>query len=336
MRLSGALLAASLLVAAGACSPPVENTQEAPKAEARWCDDIPRPENEAFPRADVESDWFDVYRISDDTYALVEARQFQEVISYLIIGENEALLFDTGLGFAPIRPVVEQLTSLPVTVINSHTHFDHIGGNAEFDRILARDTPYTHANENGLSHKDLAGEAAPESFCDPVPGEAERARFHTPVWAPTGVVKDGDKIDLGGRVIEVLEAPGHTPDALALYEPARGLLWTGDTYYDSTVWLYVPETDLDAYERTIARLAALPALKQLLPAHNTISADPARLGEMKDAIRAVREGRAAGEKLPDQQVLFQFEHFGVLTSQPLLDGARGDKESGGSGLTPWE
>jgi glyoxylase-like metal-dependent hydrolase (beta-lactamase superfamily II) len=112
----------------------------------------------------VTSDWFVVYRVSEGVFALVEPYQFQEAISYLIVGRERALMFDTGIGLVPIRPVVEQLTRLPVEVLNSHTHFDHVGGNAEFDRILALDTPYTRANMRGFTPDDLLGEVEPASF----------------------------------------------------------------------------------------------------------------------------------------------------------------------------
>ncbi len=300
-----------------------------------WCDLIPRSTNRAFERIPV-SDWFDVYRVQEGVYALVEANQFQEAISYLIVGSRRVLLFDTGIGLVPIRPVVEQLTHLPVEVLNSHTHYDHVGGNAEFDAIMATDLPYTRANERGFPHSALAGEVAPESFCHGAPAGADTAAFRTRRWMPSRIIADGDTIDLGGTVLEVLQVPGHTPDAVALLDRARGLLWTGDTYYDGPIWLYVPETDLDAYEQSIARLAALvPRLHRLLPAHNTVSADPSHLVLARDAIRRVRAGAVQGEVLSENRVEFRFGEFGILTSRQLLERKTGDQTVGGSGLTTW-
>ena len=305
-------------------------------ASERWCTSIPRRANAALERVKVASDWFDVYRVTDGVFAIVEANQFQEAISYLIVGTKQALMFDTGIGLVPIRPVAEQLTTLPIEVLNSHTHYDHVGGNAEFDRILAMDTPYTRANEQGFPHADLAGEVAPESFCHGAPKDADTAAFHTRAWKPSRVVADGDTVDLGGRVLEIIHTPGHTPDALALLDRAHGLLWTGDTYYDATIWLYVPETDLDAYERSIARLAALaPSLTRLLPAHNTASASPGHLAEARDAIRRVRAGEVKGEEQSGNRVVFWFPDFAILTSKALLEHKAGDRQRGGSGLTTW-
>lgn len=302
----------------------------------RWCDAIPRPANSALPRAEVASDWFDVRTVEEGVYAILEPSQFQEVISYLIVGTTKALLFDTGLGMVPIRPLVERLTRLPVEVLNSHTHFDHTGGNAEFDRILALDTPYTRANMTGFPHPDLAGEVAPESFCQRSPSGLDTAAYHTRSWSPVRMVADGDTVDLGGLVLEILQVPGHTPDAVAVLDRQRGLLWTGDTYYEGTLWLYVPETDLDSYDRSMTRLAALaPSLKRLLPAHNTATADPARLGQALAAVRQVRAGGLEGEEQPEGRMVFPFDGFSVLTSRSLLEGKAGDRGRGGSGLTTW-
>jgi len=299
-----------------------------------WCSSIPRAANRTLKRVAAASDWFDVYRVDPDVYALVEARQFEEAISYLVIGQTGALLFDTGLGLVPIRPVVESLTSLPVRVLNSHTHFDHVGGNSEFDQVLALDTPYTRANQRVFSHAEIAGEVAPASFCGTAPAGLDTAGFHTRAWSAGRHVADGDTIDLGGRVLEVLHVPGHTPDAVALLDRSHGMLWTGDSYYDAPVWLYVPETDLDAYERSIARLVGLaPSVTRLLTSHNTAVADPARLAEMQSAIRAVREGRVVGEPDGGNRLLFRFDHFAILTSPSVLRGGGRATTGGGSGLT---
>ncbi|MEO8448305.1 MAG: hypothetical protein ABI647_00855, partial [Gemmatimonadota bacterium] len=190
--------------------------------------------------------------------------------------------------------------------------------------------------ERGVGHAELAGEVAPDSFCHGAPAGADTATFATRPWTPARAIADGDTVDLGGRVLEILQVPGHTPDALALVDRAHGLLWTGDSYYEGAIWLYVPETDLDGYERSMARLAALaPSLKLLLPAHNTASADPARLAQAAAAIRQVRSGTLTGVEQSNNRVVFRFSGFAILTSKPLLEGKAGDRSRGGSGLTTW-
>ena len=282
---------------------PLVACERAPASQAdtdatAWCDALPRPANAALETVDVGSDWYTVYRVEPGVFAIVEPRQFQEAISYLIVGTTRALLFDTGIGLVPLRPTVERLTTLPVTVLNSHTHFDHVGANAEFSEILAMDTPFTRANEQGRPHADLAGEVDATSFCGAPPPGADTAAFRARPFAVTRRIADGDSIALGDRTLVVRAAPGHTPDALVLHDPAHGLLWTGDSYYDSTLWLFSPGTDLAAYERSIERMVALvPTLRRLLPAPNTATADPARLTAVLEAVRTMRAG--GGERTPE-------------------------------------
>jgi len=341
MRIGTIVGLLALIGGVAACGPTPEAAPPTPPPTAAltsgaWCADLPRTANTLLERVDAGTDWFDVRRVADGVFALIEANQFQEAISYLIVGAERALLFDTGIGVVPIRPVVERLTDRPVLVLNSHTHYDHVGGNAEFDSVLALDTPYTRANMAGFPHQELAGEVAPGAFCHGAPTGADTAGFRTRPWTRSRTIGEGEKIDLGGRTLEVLHVPGHTPDAVALLDRAAGLLWTGDSYYDATIWLYVPETDLDEYQRSMARLAALaPAVTRLLPAHNTAVADPGQLAKVVAAVERVRAGAETGQAETGNRVVFSFDGFKILTSRPLLAGTKGNQTRGGSGLTTW-
>src|SRR5260370_29667298 len=76
--------------------------------------------------------WFHVYSLDERTYAISEPKYWQQNVSYLLLGTRQALLFDTGPGLYSIRRVVASLTSLPLLVIPSHLHFDHVGDVHEF------------------------------------------------------------------------------------------------------------------------------------------------------------------------------------------------------------
>ncbi len=70
------------------------------------CSGIPRPANTGLPINKATDEWFQVYETALNTYAIVEPYHLQEVISHLIVGDDSAVLFDTGMGFLPIRPIV--------------------------------------------------------------------------------------------------------------------------------------------------------------------------------------------------------------------------------------
>jgi glyoxylase-like metal-dependent hydrolase (beta-lactamase superfamily II) len=278
-----------------------------------WCERPPRAAYAALERVPVASSWFAVYRLEAGVYALYEPFQAQEVISYLILGVERALLFDTGMGLAPIRPVVEELTRLPVVVLNSHTHYDHMGGNAEFETILALDTDYGRQNARGWDHDAVAGELAPQAFCAAKLPGFDPGAYRIRPFRATGLVADGHVVDLGGRRLEVLALPGHSPDSIALVDRGAGLLWSGDTFYEGSIWLYFPGTDLDAYARAIGRLASLaPYLRKVFPAHNTPLASPDRLVEVARAFACVREGAVAPEPRPEGLVEYTFDAFSFL------------------------
>ena len=278
-----------------------------------WCHDLPRAVYSKLKRVNVSNEWFEVYRLDNNVFAIYEPHQWQEVISYLILGREKALLFDTGNGIGKISEIVNQLTILPVVVLNSHTHFDHIGGNAEFRDILAMDTDYTRNNVAGYSNELVQEEVSEEAICGSLPAEINPATYYTPSFTVKTFIKDGYKIDLGGRILEVLSTPGHTPDAISLLDLDLGLLWVGDIYYEGPIWLFVPETDLDVFYNSVKRLCNIvPHLNTLYPAHNTPIAQPQSLYALKKALIDVQNGTNPGKAISGGRVEYIFQGFSLI------------------------
>jgi glyoxylase-like metal-dependent hydrolase (beta-lactamase superfamily II) len=280
-----------------------------------WCGALPRPEYKTLQRVEVHSDWFEVYQIRPGVYAIYEPHQFEEVISYLIVGKRHALLFDTGLGVANIRDVVTALTNLPVMVLNSHTHFDHTGGNADFSDIWNEDTPYSRANAQ--THSSIYGRdaLAPERICGVLPAGVHSDEFTKRTWQATHWIRDREQMDLGGRKLEILFTPGHTPDSVSLLDRQHGLLFTGDTFYPGPIYLFTPETDFAAYARSVHHLAQLvPHLQLLLPSHNLPVSPPGVLTRLDEAVKKVQSGSARFE-VTDGRREYRVEGFSLLLSE---------------------
>jgi glyoxylase-like metal-dependent hydrolase (beta-lactamase superfamily II) len=277
-----------------------------------WCRALPRPEYKTLERVPVADSWFEVYKVAPSVFAIYEPHQFEETISYLIVGDKKALLFDTGMGISNLRKVTSGLTQLPIVVLNSHTHNDHVGDNWQFPTIYGMDSDFTRANARG-SKKDAQAELSPDAICGRLPWGFDRKAYATRPWKITSYIHDGDRIDLGGRSLEVLATPGHTPDAISLLDRTHGLLFTGDTYYPAPIWLYRPETDLQAYAASIRRLADLaPQVKVVLGAHNVPVASPAVLARLVSAFDDVRAGRVAATPASPGQVIYKVGDISFL------------------------
>ncbi len=281
-----------------------------------WCRALPRPEYKTLERVPVSDPWFEVYKVVPGVFAIYEPHQAEETIGYLIVGEKRALLFDTGMGISDVKKVVAELTRLPVVVLNSHTHDDHVGGNWEFSTIYGMDTDFTRENAKG-SRVDAQAEITPDQICGTVPKGFDSKAYTTRPWKITAYMHDGDRFDLGGRTLEVIATPGHTPDAISLIDRANGLLFTGDTYYPAPIWLFRPETDLDAYAASIRRLAALALhIKLVIGAHNIPVAPPTVLPRLVAAFDAVRAGKI--QPTPDSlgKVLYTVGDISFLMHAP--------------------
>lgn len=262
------------------------------------------------PNAMVPTDqpWFTVRAAEPGIFIIEEPHHEERVKSYLIEGRERAMLLDTGMGVGDLRRLVAGLTSLPVFVVNSHAHWDHIGGDRQFAEVWIH-AAEASALERGVPNERLRRAFAPEHLTGPLPAGVDPRTMTFPPVKPTGLVSDGQRFDLGGRVLEALHCPGHSPGGIALWDRANGALFSTDVAYGGALYVYDP-AELPIYEASLARLAALPDLRAVYPAHNASPIDPAMLPRMRDGVAAIIGGRQPTGRDGDM-ARYDFDGFAV-------------------------
>ena len=132
---------------------------------------------------------------------------------YLVVGEKRAAVIDTMNGLENVAAVCREITSLPITVINTHGHCDHIFGNVYFPGPCLM-----HPADNELA-------AVMCKIPEFVQG-CEQYHITMPPFAP---IQDGEEIDLGGLTLQVIQLPGHTVGSILLLLKEQRVLFTGDS-----------------------------------------------------------------------------------------------------------
>jgi hydroxyacylglutathione hydrolase len=205
------------------------------------------PTLEPKPAGPVAGRWIDDYfvvqPIDASTFAIGEPRYYQGNYSYLIVGTARAILFDAGTGTRDIVPVVRSLTALPVTVIPSHLHFDHVGALGRFEKTALLGLPSllgrVHDSRLSLGRYEFLG------FAD---------RLKAPTFRVDEWLTPDSVIDLGGRSLRAWSTPGHTPDSVSLYDAQRRQLFVGDFIYPGHLYAFLPGASRSAYLATTRRL----------------------------------------------------------------------------------
>lgn len=311
-------IAAASLVACGTAPPPgaIENRGA---DTSGWWTDLPRASWGAFERVEQDQPWFEVYDVGHDVFAIYEPSQWEEVISYLIVGRDRALLFDSGLGVASMARLASTLTDLPLVVVNSHSHYDHVGGNYEFDAVFAWVNGYSRPRAAGQPHDAVAEYVSPAWARAPLPPGFRRDAYRIRPWRHAASLADGERVDLGGRVLTVLRTPGHSPDSICLLDADNGLLFTGDTFYPAPLYAHLPGADPAAYRRSAARLASLAdTVSTLYPGHNETGLPARHLVALRDAFDAIDAGTVDAVRT-DGAREYSFGVFSIIL--PDEDGA---------------
>ena len=129
---------------------------------------------------------------------------------------------------------------------------------------------------------ERAGYSIAPCFVTALPhGDFNLSQFKCPAAPATRLVQEGDVIDLGDRVFEILHLPGHSPGSIGLWEAATQILFSGDAVYDGPLLDEIPGSDIPDYLQTMRRLETLPA--RVVHAGHDPSFDGARLRQLARA-----------------------------------------------------
>lgn len=285
-----------------------------------WASALPRKQYAELKQVDVDDKWFDVYEVFEDIYALYEPGNFQEVISYLILGNNRAMLFDTGMGIGDIKAVVTKLTELPIFVVNSHSHFDHIGDNHRFEEGYILDTyPSRYRMLNGLKHEDVFNHISGDSNARELPQGFNPDEYEIKPCPEWNFIQDGAIFDLGGKSFVVHSTPGHSPDSICLEYKEKKILFTGDTFYPATLYAHIQYEDgmnseFETYRKTMRYLSDNFSDYTLLTSHNEPIREGSELTKVANAFDLIKEGEA--DFIIDEEGLkkYTFDTFCIVTN----------------------
>jgi glyoxylase-like metal-dependent hydrolase (beta-lactamase superfamily II) len=202
-----------------------------------------------------------VHQVNESTWIIENGG----VRLFLLAGTEKALLIDSGMELRTARDIAEELTDKPVELLNTHADRDHIGSNGQFD------TFYMHPREEPLYHRDgRTGTVLP--------------------------VQEGDRIDLGQRVLEIIDLPGHTPGSIAVLDVKNRVLISGDPVQaHGRIFMFGSHRNMDDYVRSLTRLESFTdRFDEIWPSHGDIPAEKELIPKLRRAAESILKGEAKG------------------------------------------
>ena len=230
------------------------------------------------------------------TFLIEERTKFSQGLCYLLCGTDAALLIDTGMPMGNIRETVDKLTDLPVTVVNTHAHTDHIGSNFRFDDIYYheddRDVFALHTDAAYVA-KELLKTEIPV-FLNTLLSPVIKRLAKVNTSGQYHYIKDGHVFHLGGRDVEAIHTPGHSAGSICLLDRNTRRLFSGDTICGQGILLNLAgSTSPEVYMASVEHLQSFAAeFDEIFPGHHNWPLKTAFMEEFRACAAAIIAGTA--------------------------------------------
>jgi glyoxylase-like metal-dependent hydrolase (beta-lactamase superfamily II) len=271
----------------------------------------------------ADQEWFEVRRFPHAVTMIHEPHHSDDVNSYLVEGERDVAVLDTGFGVGDFAELVATLSSRRPRVLQTHADWDHIGASHRFDEVLV------HPSEAVALRGGLSPERYRLAF---FPGLVDIDRLPAgfnpgagiPGCEPTGFLAHGDRIDLGGRVLEVFHTPGHSPGGALFLDRQARALFVGDLLYFDQMYVFFPDSDPVAFRASLRLAGELSdEIDVVYPAHGPSPLTPENVCEIRDAYETIWAGRPRdrdGELFGIAVTIHDFGRFSFLLPVTVAPG----------------
>ncbi len=205
---------------------------------------------------------YTVTQVNDHTWQIAEVYHLPAALPmYLIVGTERAALIDTGMGLGNLRATTAEITSVPVSVYNTHAHIDHAAGNNEFESVFMHPDEIAGARAGFPIDRRLEFIELKTMYDAEAEELLKFAREHILEYHteyPIGSVADGEKIDLGGVTLEAIHVPGHTRGSMVYVNRADKSAFCGDAVNPrSSIGMFPGSPTVQTYRDALERFLSL-------------------------------------------------------------------------------
>jgi glyoxylase-like metal-dependent hydrolase (beta-lactamase superfamily II) len=238
----------------------------------------------------VTDAWFEVQQFPHGITMIREPHQSEDVKSYLVEGARDVAIIDTGTGAGDFPALVASLSSKRPRVLQSHGHWDHAGHSYAFDEVLIHPSEADRLREGFPADRYMAAFSPEQAEPEFIPAGFDPSGGMRGT-EPTGTLGDGDRIDLGNRVLEVIHTPGHSPGGLSFLDRTGRALIVADVVYLAAMYLFLPDSDPAAFRTSLERLVqVLDDVDGVFPAHGESPMTPQDVRDIQTAFECVWNG----------------------------------------------